>query len=314
MKVIRNETEFEGLALGDTVVTVGVFDGVHRGHRKVIERLIEARNEEGMGASVLLTFDRHPLSVIHPEMAPPLLTTLEEKISILGRMDLDFLIVENFSVKTAGVDYRSFVSDKLIGRLGMRHLVVGYDFHLGRAREGSQERLTEEAERVGFGISVVPPVVLKGRVVSSSKIRRAIIEGRLEHAAAFLGRDYFFDAEVVSGLGLGRRLDFPTANLLVREGSKLLPPGGVYAVDVEVEGARYAGMMNIGSAPTLQVGGAKRIEVHLLGFSGDLYGKTARVGCVSYVRKEKLFESAEALKDQLLKDKQKVSGILKKKR
>jgi len=313
MRLVTDRSALKGISFENTVATIGVFDGVHLGHQEVIRRLTEIKETEGRDTSILLTFDRHPLSVTHPEMVPPLLTTLEEKISILARLNVDTIIVEPFSEETARLDYRAFISTRLIDELDLRHLVMGYDFHLGADREGSQERIVEEGTRSGFNVTIVPPVVLGGRAISSTRIRKAITERKLDQAARYLGRVYFFDAEVTSGEKVGRKLDFPTANLTVSEGGKLLPPSGVYAVDTEVEGSTYGGMMNIGTAPTIHGDGRHRIEVHLFDFSGDLYGKRIRVSCRAFVRCEKKFKSSQELQLQLVRDREKVLRILEKK-
>ncbi len=313
MKIIRNPQDIPRRSLGNTAVTIGVFDGVHRGHLEVIRTLVRIGAEEARSASILLTFDAHPLTVIHPEMVPPLLTTLDEKLHVLGALDIDFLVVEKFSREIAETGYRAFIGERLVETFGMKHLVVGYDFHLGRAREGSQERLVEEGRRLGFSVTIVPPVVLQGSVVSSTKIRRDIMERRLEHAARCLGRPYFFEAEVVKGEGLGKSIDFATANMHVPEGGKLLPPKGVYAVEVDVAGGRHGGMMNIGSAPTMHGDGARHIEVHLFDFSKELYGERIRVHCLSFLREERRFESAGELRAQLMHDREAVCAILEKK-
>jgi riboflavin kinase/FMN adenylyltransferase len=228
-------------------------------------------------------------------------------------LDIDMILIEEFSKRIAGIDYRNFISNWLVERLGMRHMIIGYDFHMGRSREGSQDRLLEEGRRTGFGVTVVAPVVMGGRVVSSTNIRRLIKERKLEQAARFLTRPYFFDADVVRGEGLGRKIDFPTANVEVRSEGKLLPPGGIYGVWVEVDGRLYGGMMNIGSAPTIHNEGDVRIEVHVFDFSGDLYGKRIRIHCLKFIRDEKRFECVDALQAQLVRDRREVMLILEKK-
>lgn len=313
MKVIADIGRFEGMCLQDTAVTVGMFDGVHLGHRDVIRQLLDAKRRDQKTASILLTFDRHPLSVTHPEAMPLLLTTLGEKLSLLEQSGIDYVIVVPFSRETASIDYRSFIRETLIGRLGMQHLVIGYDFHLGSGREGSRERLIEASEAEGFDITIVPPVVSGGRVVSSTAIRKALSERKLGVAARFLGRRYFFDAEVVRGEGLGKQIGFPTANLSISDPHKLLPPPGVYAVQVERRDDYLGGMMNVGSAPTLHRDGTMRIEVHVFGFGDRLYGELLRVHCVETIRNEKQFAGADQLKAQLLLDREKVLRILEKK-
>jgi riboflavin kinase/FMN adenylyltransferase len=312
MRVIEDIFRLERFVPGDTAVTIGVFDGIHIGHRNVIERLLEVKRNEDREASILLTFDRHPLGVVHPEAMPPLLTTLDEKLSLLESTGVDYVCVMRFSRETASIDYRSFVRDELIERLGMRHLVVGYDFHLGSGRAGSQELLQKEGSESGFGVTIVPPVVLGGRVVSSTKIRSAVLGRRLGVAARFLGRAYFFDAVVERGSGLGSGIGFPTANLSVSDSDKLVPPAAVYAVRVGLDGDCYDGMMNIGSAPTLHEGGKRRIEVHLFDFDGELYGRRLRIHCIRSLRREKRLAGTDELKAQLMHDREKVLRILEK--
>jgi riboflavin kinase/FMN adenylyltransferase len=313
MEIIERANELPEGAYADAAVTIGVFDGLHRGHVEVIRTLGEIKRREGRKLSILLTFDEHPLAVTHPEMAPPLLTTLSEKLFLLSSMEIDRVIVERFDRGTAETRYRDYIARRLVGVLGMKHLVVGYDFHLGRAREGSQERLVEEGRRLGFGVTIVPPVVLQGSVVSSTRIRRDVLERRLEHAARSLGRPYFFEAEVVRGEGLGGDLGFPTANAAVGEPAKLMPPGGVYAVEVDARRRRFGGMMNIGVAPTLHADGERHVEVHLFDFDGDLYGERIRVHCLRFIREERAFASAEELRAQLMLDKETASAMLEKK-
>jgi riboflavin kinase/FMN adenylyltransferase len=309
---------FNGLAAfteapRDTTVTVGVFDGFHIGHQLVVENLISSKQAEGRSASILLTFDRHPLSVTHPEAMPFLLTTLDEKLSLFARSGIDMCLVAEFSTDVAATGYREFIRGVLVERLGMAHLVIGYDFHMGSGREGSQERLVEEGARSRFRVTIVPPVVLAGRVVSSTKIRHAITCGKLRVARRFLGRDHFFDATVVRGKGLGKQIGFPTANLSVADPHKLLPPAGVYAVRADHGGELCDGMMNIGTAPTMHKEGATRIEVHLFGLDRELYGERLRVHCIQMIRSEKRFSGPDELKARLLQDREKVSRILEKK-
>ncbi|OQX82946.1 MAG: riboflavin biosynthesis protein RibF [Candidatus Latescibacteria bacterium 4484_7] len=295
-----------------SVVTIGVFDGVHIGHRKIIERVIETKRLRNLPRSVLYTFRNHPLTVTHPEMAPPILTTLPEKLSLLEEFDLDVVLIEDFSTELAGMNYREFINDILIQTLRMRHLVVGYDFHLGKNREGSQKKLAREGERMGFGVTIVPPVVLSGTAVSSTRIRKCIKERHIKRAAKFLGHDYFFDAVVVEGEGVGRRIDFPTANLRIDDEAKLLPPDGVYAVKAELSGEKFAGMMNIGRAPTIRNDERRTIEVHLLGLSKMIYGERIRVHFAGFIRGEEKFENADLLREQLKKDKEAAIRILQK--
>ncbi len=311
-EVIRSGTTGCG-SCGDSAVSIGVFDGVHVGHRKVIDSLRSAKIKSGLSRSILITFDRHPMSLTHPEMSPRLLTTLDEKVSLLRMLDIDIILIEDFTGELAATPYREFVSDRLVGRLGMRQLVIGYDFHLGRGREGDQEHLSAEGKRQGFGFTVVPPVVVNGSAVSSTRIRRNILEHKLHRAERLLSRPYFFDSDVVRGRGIGRTIGFPTANVRISDGEKLVPPRGVYAVRVGTGQREYGGMMNIGSAPTIGPGRERKIEVHLIDFSGDLYGSRLRIHCLEYLREEHEFEGKDRLNAQLVKDRERVRRILEKK-
>lgn len=311
--IVRDASNIEKGRFAGTVVTIGVFDGVHAGHQDVIGRAMSIKEETKASAAIVLTFDRHPLSVTHPEMVPPLLTTLDEKLSLLDSLDIDYIIVERFSREIAVMEYRDYIHRMLVDRLGMAHLVVGYDFHLGKGREGSQERLVAEGREAGFGVTIVPPTVMGGRVVSSTKIRRAVMERKFDQARRCLSRPYFFDAEVVHGSRLGRTLDFPTANVAVGSTEKLMPPPGVYAARVQLAEGVFGGMMNIGNAPTLHDDPKRRIEVHIFGFSGDLYGGRVRIQCIEFIREEKRFSGAIELRTQLVRDRRKVMAILEKK-
>jgi riboflavin kinase/FMN adenylyltransferase len=311
--LIRSE-EATALDNADSAVTVGVFDGVHTGHQKVISDAIEKAREAGLQRTVLVTFDRHPMSVTRPEAAPGLLTTLDEKLSLLQGLGLDVIFVEKFDEKTASIPYADYIRNRLAGSLGMRQLIVGYDFHLGRGRQGGSEALIEEGKRSGFGVTVVPPVVVGGTAVSSTRIRKDVMERKMGRAARFLTRPFFFDADVESGGGVGRELGYPTANACVAHSEKLIPPGGAYAVTVDTGGASYGGMMNIGLAPTVRCDGRESIEVHLFDFDGDLYGSRLRINVVEYVRDERRFRGREELMDQLMRDSVKVRRILEKKR
>lgn len=312
MDIVVTPEERAARRFENAAVTVGVFDGVHRGHAEVIRRLAGIKSAGAHRASILVTFDRHPLTVTHPEMAPPLLTTLDEKLHVLAGFDIDAVVVERFTAETARIGWMEYAA-RLQAELGMRHLVVGYDFRMGRGREGSQELLVEAGRARGFGVTIVPPVVLQGSVVSSTKIRRDVVERRLEHAARSLGRPYFFDASVVRGDGVGRALGFPTANAEIADPHKLLPARGAYAVEVEAQGERRGGMMNVGFAPTVRADAVRRIEVHLFEFSGELYGERIRVHCRSFLREERRFADREELRAQLLQDERAARSALEKK-
>jgi len=311
MKVIRDSGSASSLIQGPSAITIGVFDGVHAGHQKVLASLLRVKEENGLAGSVLITFDKHPLSVTHPEMAPPLLTTLDEKLSLIGKMGVDNVLVENFSREYSETDYRRFIRRGLVERLSMAHLVIGYDLRLGKGRRGSPEMIKRESRLGPFGLTVVPPRKIGEDIVSSSRIRSYILEREMEKASRSLTRDYFFDARVVRGNRIGKEIDFPTANLEVDSKDKLVPPRGVYAVIAEIGEKSYLGMMNVGSSPTvLGTGKRERIEVHLLDFSRNIYGEKIRVRCRSFIREERPFRGIEELKGQLKRDREKVRNIL----
>jgi len=302
--VARSTAEIRGLSPRNSAVTLGVFDGVHLGHRRIIERLIERRDHGNADACYLITFDPHPLTVTHSKVTPPILTTVDERVRLVSDFDLDGIVVLPFDAEMAALDYRSFIDRYLHDALDMTELVLGYDCHFGRNREGSPDKVAEEGKRRGFGVGIVEEQSAGGEVVSSTRIRNALSEGDLERANRLLGHPYLISGTVVHGHGRGRELGFPTANLAIADAYKLWPPRGVYAVEVEIDGHREAGMMNVGSAPTLKDKDPQshEIEIHVLDYEGDLYGKPLWVFCHSYMREEKRFPSPDALVEQLQKD------------
>lgn len=295
-----------------TAVTLGVFDGVHLGHRSIIESLVHCRTSGQVNSCFLITFDPHPVVVTHSRITPPILTTIEERIDLLRCYFLDGVFVVRFDTKIADMDYRVFVDKYLFSAFDMRHLILGYDCHFGRNREGSPERVKEYGNKVGFQTRVIPPVKEDGEVISSSHIRNKLLEGDLEKANLLLGHPYTFAGSVVRGHGLGRTVGYPTANLAIDNPHKLRPPGGVYAVIAYMKGRAYPGMMNIGKAPTLKKlrEGAQEIEVHLFDWKDDLYGEKMIVHCHALLREERSFASMEALRKQLARDKEKALRIL----
>jgi len=313
MEIVRGLDGFlEKVSISSSSVTIGVFDGVHIGHRKIIEHLIKAKIKDRLEKSILLTFSNHPLTVTHPEMAPRLLTTLDEKLSLLDETGVDLVVVIDFTDGFSRKTYMEFVDEILLSGLRMRHLVLGYDFHLGRNREGSQQRLIEYGIKRGFQVTVVPPVVSWGSAVSSTRIRRCVLERKFSRVRRLLGRSFFFDAVVIRGAGVGRQLNFPTANLSVEDPMKLIPPDGVYAVNVEIDGKLFAGMMNIGLAPTIHQDSKRRVEVHIFDLSEEIYGKKVRIYVEAFIREEELFTDSSELVSRLRNDKEVVLELLKK--
>ena len=283
-----------------TVVTVGSFDGVHLGHHAVLEEI--ARRAEAAGReSVLVTFEPHPLEVVNPQAAPPLLTTGAERREILAQTALDLAYFLRFDRQVAAMSPEQFVIEVLLGRCGMRELVIGHDHGFGRGRSGDVETLKHLGAVHGFDVDVVPPVDFGDQHVSSSRVRRAVAGGDLSSAAKMLGRPYTVSGMVGHGDGRGRRLGVPTVNLTDVPPQKLLPPDGIYAVEVEWRDGRAGGMMHQGPRPTF-ADGRRTLEANLFDFEGDLYGQPVRITWVKRLRDVERFTSVEQLQHQMERD------------
>jgi riboflavin kinase/FMN adenylyltransferase len=283
------------------IITVGTFDGVHRGHRDVIERLV-ARSHILKIPSVLVTFEPHPLEIVNPAAAPLLLTTDYEKLEVLAESGLDYVAVLPFTAELAAYGAEDFVELILRRRFRLRELLIGYDHGFGRQRAGNVDVLRTLGERDGFRVEVVDPVATSdGHSVSSTSIRRAVAGGDLERASAGLGRLYSVSGRVGAGAQRGRTIGFPTLNLGAPPPRKLLPPEGVYAVRVQTPGGPVGGMMNLGPRPTFG-DSATSLEAHLFDTSGDFYGANVRIDFVMRLRETRKFASAEQLGKQLRHD------------
>ncbi len=289
--------------LGGTVLTVGTFDGVHRGHHLVLARLAARSRETGF-ASVLVTFSPHPLEIVNPAAAPLLLTAGEEKTEVLVESRLDYAVVLPFTPALAAYNAAQFVDEVLLRRLGMRELLVGYDHGFGRGREGDVEVLRTLGASRGFRVDVVPPVPGRdGRPISSTAIRRNVAGGDLARAADGLGRPYSVSGVVAHGAGRGRLLGFRTLNVAVPSPRKLLPPEGVYAVRVQTPTGAFAGMVNLGQRPTFGESDIT-LEAHLFDADGDWYGSRVRVDFIARLRDTKKFSGPDELMQQLVRDEQ----------
>lgn len=282
-------------------VTVGTFDGVHRGHLDLISRLVACASERGLH-SVAITFEPHPLDVVNPAAAPPLLTVGEEKLDVLAETGLDHVVVLAFTHELATLSATEFVDQVLRDSFRMRHLLIGHDHGFGRERAGNAAVLQSLGASRGFSVGVVEPVAAEdGRWVSSTAIRRAVAGGDLPRAAELLGRPYSISGTVVPGAARGRALGFPTLNLSQPLPRKLLPPDGVYAVRVSTERGVFGGMMNLGPRPTF--GEHERsIEAYLFDVSGDFYGQRVRLDVLKRLRDTRAFESPDALVQQIRLD------------
>ena len=283
-----------------TVVTVGTFDGVHLGHREIlrdVRRRARARN----GHAVLLTFDPHPLSVVRPEVAPPLLTLPNEKKEILAQAGLDYVAFVSFTLEFSRYSPRKFVEDIIVPRFRPAEVVIGYDHGFGRGRAGDVTVLERLGGIHGFEVSVVGGVETDGSPVSSTRVRQAVSAGDMEGAAADLGRPYSFRGTVIRGLGRGRTLGFPTANLTPPPPHKLLPAEGIYVVRATLGSERIDGLLHLGARPTF-AGSPPAIELFLIDFERDIYGERVIVDVLHRLREVRAFESGDDLAAQMRRD------------
>lgn len=309
MKVYHSIDSFE--SHHNAVVTTGTFDGVHVGHRRIIQRLVEVAKQHD-GESVLLTFHPHPRLVLQPDMELKLLTNLEEKINLLEQTGLDHLIIHPFTVDFSRTSSLEFVRNLIVNKIGAKHLVIGYDHHFGRNREGSFEHLKEFGPVYGFDVEEIPAQDVDDVKVSSTKIRQALNEGDVETAKTYLTYPFHVTGWVVKGDQIGQSIGFPTANVEINDKNKLIPSDGVYAVRLRMpkQSANfYYGMCNIGHRPTVH-GTERRIEVNVFDFKGYLYGDKLVVEFLHRIRSEKKFDSIEELKNQLKKDESEARSIL----
>jgi riboflavin kinase/FMN adenylyltransferase len=288
------------------VLTIGNFDGVHLGHRRILETVV-ARARDLEGQAVVYTFDPHPRKVLHPDRSPHLLTTLEQKLELLALAGTDAVIVEPFSLAFARISADAFVRDYIHARIRPLEVYVGYDFHFGRDREGSMRMLTERGPRLGFSVTIIPEVTIDEGDVNSTRIRRLVAEARVEEATAMLGRPYAVRGKVVEGDRRGRLLGFPTANL--GSENEILPGSGVYAGALRFldqgepsRGAELPAVVNVGTRPTFE--GPERVlaEAHLIDFKGDVYGRRVELSFRHRLRSERRFPDVEALKRQIAAD------------
>lgn len=288
---------------GPVALAIGVFDGVHPGHQKVIRAAQDYAAKQG-GTAVVMTFDPHPLRVLRPDVAPRLLCSTRHKLRILEQCGVDCVFVARFDESTAETSAADFVGALATSCKPLGFISVGYTWTFGKNREGNIHKLMDLGESLGFGVYGVSAVQVSGEVVSSTLIREAVRAGDLSRARRFLGRDYSVFGKVVAGNQLGRQIGFPTANVAVE--NEELPPNGVYVVSVQITGSKLPsikGVANLGLRPTVNAGAAERVlEVHLLDFDGDLYGNEMEVAFIEMLRPEQKFAGLEELKAQIAKD------------
>ncbi|TAE30856.1 MAG: bifunctional riboflavin kinase/FAD synthetase [Cytophagales bacterium] len=291
------------------VVTSGTFDGVHRGHQKILARLTEVARSNN-GQSVVLTYWPHPRTVVSNDSQNlRLLSTLDEKIALLSEAGVDHLVVIPFTRSFSQLTSEEFISSILIQKIGTQKLVIGYDHRFGRDREGGFDYIKAHQSEYGFEVEEIPRQDIEDVGVSSSKIRTALAEGNVQTANRFLGRSYNVTGTIVKGRQLGRTIGFPTANLQVDDPVKLIPANGVYAVDVQHRTKTLGGMTNIGFRPTV-AGENQTIETFIFNFDADIYGEHLTLQFREYIRPEQKFSGLPALVEQLKHDEERARALL----
>lgn len=285
-----------------SVVTIGTFDGVHVGHQKIIKRLINAGINSHL-KSVILTFFPHPRMVLQKDTGIKLINTIDERSEILNSLGLDYLLIKKFTQEFSRLSAEDFVKEILVDKLNAKKVIIGYDHRFGRNRNADIEDLKLFGEKHGFEVEEISAKDIDDVAVSSTKIRTALADGDITKANRFLGYNFMLSGTVTKGKGLGKQLGFPTANIFIEENYKLIPKYGSYIVSSLINEKLVFGMMNIGINPTVD-GENESIEVHFFNFEDTIYNKKIQINLLNRIRDEQKFESVDALKTQLLKDKQ----------
>ena len=307
MKIYNSISNFQNVCR--PILTTGTFDGVHLGHQIIIDRLKEiAKNQNG--ETVLLTFFPHPRMVLFPkDHNLKLINTMEEKKILLQEAGIDHLIIHPFTNEFSRTSSMKFVRDIIVNEINAHKLVIGYNHHFGRNREGTFKHLKKYAHVYGFDVEEIPAHIIDNVNISSTKIRQALLLGNVSIAANYLGYNYSLKGEVINGQKIGRTIGFPTANLKVIDESKLIPKDGVYAVHVQIKRKLFKGMMNIGNNPSLTFK-KHSIEVHIFDFDSDIYNQQIQVRFIKRIREEISFDNLDSLKIQLEQDKATVEDVL----
>jgi riboflavin kinase/FMN adenylyltransferase len=297
----------------NTVVTIGTFDGVHRGHQFVLKRLYEIAESIG-GRAVVLTFDPHPqIVLLKPGREPvQLLTTIDERLEVFKKYDAPNVLIIPFTYEFSRTSPEDFITEYLVKKIGLKKILVGYDHMFGRNREGSDELLKELGEKYGFDVEKMPPLShAEDIIISSTKIRHALKDGNLAQANEMLGYPYFVRGKVVHGHKRGRTLGIPTANFAIPDAHKLMPKNGVYWVSSEIDRVLKHGMANLGTRPTFTDETEATLEVNYFDFDGDLYGRELSVNFLHYIREERKYDSAEAMMKEIANDRRICEELLK---
>lgn len=307
LKIIHSISNFTSRE--KTLVTIGTFDGVHFGHQQILKKLVANAKKE-QKKSVLLTFFPHPRMVLQKESSLELINTIHEKSALLEKTGLDYLIIHPFSKEFSRLTALEFVRDVLVNQLNIFKLIIGYDHHFGKNREGNIEQLTEYSELYDFSVEEIPAQDIDEVSISSTKVRKALASGHLKTANKYLGYNYMLTGTVVNGKQLGGKIGFPTANIHIKETYKLIPKTGVYVVKSTIDKKVIFGMMNIGNRPTVQ-GKHQTIEVHFFDFNQDLYHQNLTIEILYFLRDEQKFDSVKSLIHQLKKDEEIAREYLK---
>jgi riboflavin kinase/FMN adenylyltransferase len=307
MKIYHHIDEF--VPLNNAVVTIGTFDGVHLGHRKIIAGIKELAESTG-GETVLLTFFPHPRMILHPEdESIKLINTMAEKAELLEALGIDHLIITPFSRDFSNQTAEEYIRDVLVNKIGTKKIVIGYDHRFGKDREGGLMDLLRLGPVYGFDVVEIPEQDINEVAVSSTRVRSALKEGNIELANTCLGYPFYITGTVVRGDQLGRQIGYPTANIVISETYKLIPSHGIFAARVKIDGKMYDGMAYIGSRPTIN-GLTRNIEVNIFHFDQDIYNRRIQMQFLNFVRDDMKFDSLDALKTQIAKDKVEVERLL----
>lgn len=309
MRIIKDISEIKRDE--KSIITLGTFDGLHLGHQQIVDKVIQKSRNTG-GRSFLITFDPHPRKVIPGRNDVKLLSTLDEKIMILKQMNLDNLFVINFTREFSRQSPEEFVEKYLVAGIGLKEIIIGYDHHFGKGRDGNFYILQELGSKFNFAVTLIPEFSIDSETISSTRIRNSLLAGDVVRAGKMLGRSYSFTGKIVRGDGRGKQLGFPTANISVDNPDKLIPANGIYAAECIVNNEKHFGLLSIGSRPTFHKDGNIIPEFYIFDFNKDIYEKIMQVNMVEKIRDEEKFNSVDELIIQMKKDEEIGKEILSK--
>lgn len=294
----------------NSVISIGMFDGVHRAHQSIIRQVVDKAKRLN-GRSVVVTFDPHPREVVSQgKKSVEILCTLDEKLQLIEKYGVDIVFIIPFTFEFSRLSFGEFYTQYIVNGIGVAEVVEGFNHQFGRDREGGMNQVVELGKQHNFSVEAVAMMNVEGTVISSSAIRESILNGKITLANTMLGYDYGFSGIVVRGFGRGKQLGYPTANIKLQEPKKLVPQVGIYAVNIQVEGAWYGGMMSIGHNPTFGEAQERTIEVNIFNFDKDIYDETVTVHCIERTRSEKKFNSVDELVAEMGNDKTTIVKII----